>query len=220
MDISAFIPDVREIIPGCPAALALRHLKRATVDLCRKSFVWTNVLTAAQVTPDSFPFTVVSEVLVGYDEEISWDQPLVGGERVVKIVAVNVDGTLMDLTNDVDITGAWRNETGTPQRYLEDPKGVITLIPRPWADVQMIVDVVLEPGDESNELKDSIAIEHRETIVSGALYRLFMVVNMPWTSADMAAFHKNIFDTGVRSALTTFQKHRRQGSMSTIPFTL
>lgn len=183
-------------VPGIPSPLIVHSLREAAIDLCRRSKCWREDLSATVLTA-GFPYTAV---------------PTTGAvtvPRVSKVLRVIADGLKPPL-DEIDEREAslrfddWKATTGTLDAFTENPVGVIRLVPLPATTVDLEITVALEPDETATGIDDFVYNEHRETIISGAVYRLAMIPGKPWTNFDVALIHKKIFEDGVDDAAVPF----------------
>lgn len=90
--------------------------------------------------------------------------------------------------------------------YTSEARGTIKLI-YPSNGQAIAVKATLEPLITAVTLPD-LLLEYIEGLASGAKYRLMIQPGKPWSSPDLAVFHKRMFDEAIGAAFAQ-QAHGR-----------
>lgn len=194
---SVLTPDIRVEIPEIPAFVAERQLLRALREFAEESRAWrTNIqvgVTASTATVDLTSLFPAGAELV---DIISVKDAIIGGAPVAPTTYIRMDKDHPD----------WRNEEALDaQWYVLDGNNTIRFVFTPSTTVAAKYDVrvALKPIlATAATVDDVIANKYDELLVHGALARLYLIPRKPWTDANLAVFHKNIFDAGMKSART------------------
>lgn len=193
-------------LPACPQPIAEDYLRLSAIDFCRSSMAWTEVLDPVSLTAADFPYMASP----------------VTDSKIIKVLSVVVNDLYPSLPETSirwveQHVDNWRTALGAPANFIEMPRGVITVIPLPDTDTTLSITVALEPSDSASEIADTLYDEFRSVIVSGALYLLAMIPNMPWTSVPFAMYHKQVFDNGVRDAKRDYNLQFQRMTLTTSP---
>lgn len=75
-----------------------------------------------------------------------------------------------------------------PTHYQAADPAVLRLWPKPDADLGAVLwaDVTLIPSLDTTRVPEAAHSHHYETVLEGALSRLYMMANKPWTNPDSA----------------------------------
>ena len=85
---------------------------------------------------------------------------------------------------------------GKVQYYTQKDQETILVAPTPEATETLYALYSLKPTQSSTTIPNIIANEYQETIVHGALYRLQMMKDCPWTDLQSADLNKRMYDKG------------------------
>lgn len=189
-------------VPGAPPQNLLTHVIRNTViDFCESTrlykFDHANISVVANthtytITPEAG--TVLSDVLFA-----SFDNKELQPKSV----------TWLD---DFYGTEDWRNtKTGTPVFYfLSIDKTGIRLVPTPDGTGTLRVTISQKPSRVSTTIPNWILEEYVDVISHGARYRIFSMRQKPWTSPELAEFHRTQYFAGVgHSNMDADRNHTR-----------
>ncbi len=198
--ISKMTPAVAVNFPDCPEPMIEDYLLQAAIDFCQRTYAW-NETERETLTSADFPFDV---------------SPPSGGQ-VHKVVAV------FDVTNDLPLESTevrdldlsvnnWRITTGTPQKFVEESCGTVTVVSLPSASAEFDITTAYEPTATSKTIPDALYNKHRYTIISGAIARL--AVTSRWFNKNLASEHGGVYEEGVSRALVSFHTSHVLTSMN------
>lgn len=184
---SAFHPDVLMHVPGCPVPVVDHHLRKAAIDLCRRSKgLKVDMPTFATVagTP-SYVLDAGAEL------------------EPVTILVAEVDGVPVDperiavLSSKTD----WRAETGKPAFFYMHPDArSVRLWKTPDGSYQITTTLAAMPTKDATGIEEWYGNRHDQAIVSGALAELYAIPKKPWTDGGMAMLHAERFMAAVSTA--------------------
>jgi hypothetical protein len=202
--ISFILPTVQATLPQCPEFVLDGLIRRAAIKLCHDSLAWVQVMDAVALVDTDFPYTILAPT----------------GTRVARVLSVMVDGASPALdSSSIDYeeihTSDWRTQTGVPARFIEWPIGTVTVVPLPSISSSIVFTVALEPSSTGTDIDDSVYIDHWEAIASGAIYLACIIPGQPWTSPELAMFHKQLFDEGITAASRNLHLQRRLPTLAT-----
>lgn len=186
------IPDV----PGCPAITAELAIKNAVIEFCEKSLI---------LQEDHDPVTVAKGI-IDYDLEPPLAQTL-----VVKIMKMFYREYPMDPISPDEVLSASlynrlypdaRPEEGPPKLYTQKNARTFTVYPVPKETERLAITmrVALKPTRAATQVDDIILEEYAETIANGALSRLLLQPQKPYTNANLAAVKDAMFKQGLNVA--------------------
>lgn len=164
-------------------------MRRAAIEFCRKTGVWSAVLAEVDLDSSDFPYSPTPDT----------------DAAIHKIVSVIMDGESPGLEEvsvramDIDFND-WRTETGVPANFINTPKGTATVIPLPDAARGFVFTVIYEPAADATTLPDALVNDWLDEIVSGASAKLSALPKKPWTDFEMANYHNGLFKDGIEAA--------------------
>lgn len=190
-----FFPNILTEVQGAPEPAVVNAIRNACIEFCEKSLI---------LTRDHDPVSVIAGV-VDYDLEPP------AGYLVVKVQQAWLDTNKItplapDFVRDAAtynrLFAAYQSAPSTPQHYIQKDERSISVWPVPDRLYQngLTMRVALKPTRASTSIEDVILEDYAEVIASGALRRLMMSVNKPYSNTEMAAVHKSLFDQGVNVA--------------------
>lgn len=193
-------------MPECPQPSAEAYLRLAAIELCRRSFAWIETQAAVLLDAADMPYTITPPT----------------NAKVAKVLSVVMDGIAPGLeessVRSEDLyTNDWRTATGTPLRFLEMARGVVLIVPLPLVEASFVVTAAFAPTEAATGIPDAIYDEYGSAIISGAIYMLAIIPQKPWTSGDLAALHKRMFEDGIEEASINYSTNYAAQSMNTAP---
>lgn len=204
-----FLPYVVPDVPGAPTPVIIHAIRNACIRFCEQSMI---------LTRDHDPLTVIANI-VDYDLE----PPT--GYLVVKVAKAWLDNIPLDpLSPDIiddaavynRLYSSYEASPSTPRRFLQKDERTISLWPMPDKKYAngLTMRVALKPTRASTTIEDVIFEDYAEVIASGALSRLMLAAEKPYTNEKMAAFHAAEFIRGVNVARTRAQHGHTRANLS------
>lgn len=181
--LSSLLPYIALSAPNCPHPLIQSMVLQSCIQFCNDTRVIVKTVSGVTATASDTDVSIAP----GTDLDI------------VGIDAVYLDGAPLTPTTEAvlrDRYGDWKSMTGTPTGYISTDTGV-RLFPLQIASTTIDVDITTRPTQTATAVDDSLATTWRETIVSGALYRLLSLPKKDWSDPNMAVFHYGQFNDGV-----------------------
>lgn len=178
-NLSDMLPEILVDVPGCPEHLALVHLRKACREFFRKSRAWRKSL-------DRIP--IVNNVAV-YPLDAPIDAEVIG----VRSVKHN-DRKPLDETDPIEEDSKnldWRFEVGSPLKsyHMDDPN-TLRVVPIPSGFIEftdyLYVIAELIPTNIATTLESTVMNRYWDSLIDGALYKLFELTKEPWADPAMA----------------------------------
>lgn len=191
----SFLPYVMPHVIGAPEPLALQAIGSSVIELCEKSMI---------LTRDHDPVTVIANV-VDYDLE----PPT--GYLVVKVMKawldnIKLDPAAPDFVADAGVYNrlysSYSAGPSTPRAYVQkDPRSISLW---PVADKKyangLTMRVALKPTRAAESVEDEIFEEYVETVAAGAIARLMLMPEKPFTNAQGSVVQRAQFMQGLNVA--------------------
>lgn len=187
--LSAFIPEIAAACPNCPSPLMEQAIRRAATEFCFKTLWWIVKLDAVGVSAGLAQYSLSppdSESIIAMVMDINYD-----GRKLLLPV------TLDQLTTSYP---EWESDEGDPSMYLQISTGELELVPVPEESAIMVATVALAPSRTTEVIDDGIYNYHFDTVVHGALWKLYEMPGKAWSDPQAALYHENLFYYGVNSA--------------------
>lgn len=186
--------------PGCPEFTAERAIRDACIDFCARTDLYkAEILTL-----------VVSAGITDYEI----DAPT--GAEPNHIKAVLRKGRPLTASTYEEVF--MRNESSDrspPQVYAQYDNRNLLLGPKPSERESLKVIYTLKPTQTSTSIPDTIGLEWRDALVSGALFRLQMMAGQPWMNPGGAQANNQIYEREVGRAIRQ-SKYGHSGAPLTV----
>jgi len=183
MKFRDFANLVRTEAPGAPDFLIERSVRDTAIDFCRRTGVYIPEPESVTVIKgvNEYEVTMPSGTELNYITDVFANQ--------VKLQPVSYNFLLEKLGDET--------EQGTPRYYAQRDNTSFFVAPIPSDTDTFRVLYSVKPTSTSTSLPDAIAKEHQETITQGALYRLQMMPNQPFTNPGNASNNKVLYEREV-----------------------
>ena len=186
MKYSDLLEYVLPEVSGCPHFTAERAIRDACIELCEKTDVYMTGLE---------PFQIVAGV-TDYD----LDAP--AGTEPNRVMALIRQGVPLTKVRPLDavaqIDGGTRSQ---PSFYTQLDNTNILVGPVPDANETLKIMLSLKPNARSTSVPDTVGLENRDVIVSGALWRLQMMSTQGWYDPNAAQMNLRLFNKGVTKVM-------------------
>lgn len=201
---SELVPRVIMHAPEVPTFLAIQALSDSMRELCRRGDVWTprsDLALASGVLTISPP----------------------GQAQVKDILDVQQEGfgrlqaATFSQLNSTESSG-WQNKTGPAKCYYRTGDTTLVVYPKPADGATFHVRYTLIPALNETEFDDSVVIDHEDTIIAGAIGRLLVQPNQPWSSANEGARQVRIFENALYLARSRSHAERTTNVVRTVSY--
>jgi len=185
----SLLPEILPMVPGCPDALAIQHIRSSVIELCEKASVYQQELDAISTVANMY--------------EYEFDAPL--STSVHKIVWGVLSGDSLEPVTSGMLEQRipnWRNQTGSPEYIIKNNLTTFWIAPVPSASTanSLIVRVALKPTYTSTSCDDTIMSDYRDTIINGAVGRLLRMPAKEWSDVSSASVYFGFYNEGITSA--------------------
>lgn len=182
--LSDLRPKVMVNAPGCPLPLVDDAILDAVIDFCNRSRAYR--YTPAQIT-----------VVAGTAD---YTPTIPAGTVIASLISAELDDEPIDIALPGNIPASWATEQGSPTAAVRPSKTQVGL--RKVPDVAGTLDVVLalRPALTGTSYPDELHDLYREQIAAGALARLYVMPNKPWSAPDLVNDARANFDAGISAA--------------------
>lgn len=195
--LDAFLGSINPYAPGCAIPTAYFAIRQAATEFCERARMWRY--------EDEF------DVSASDSESISTPY----GSVLLDIERVSFDGRPLEPVTVKwldDHKNGWRDGqiVGRPEYLTQLELNTIRLVPGCAGAVK--VSLWLKPSQDAQDLPDFLADQYREVIAHGALGRILMMPNQPYTNGDLGAGFLASFEnklSGLQSKGITGQQRAR-----------
>lgn len=177
MNIDDLLIHVLPYVPGCPESMARTMLRHAAREWCRDTEVWSEDLPPVMTQVGKSVYALNTEA----HEEVARIRSVKIGDQVYEVVphgsAKNI--ILKHRANDLCYEPflCWT-------KNLED----ISIYPAPVvAGLGIVVEAVMMPSVQAEELQEEALGRYQESIAGGALMRLLSMPKQEWTDSGAAS---------------------------------
>lgn len=191
MNLSEARPYVLPHVPGCPVPIADSAILRAAIRFCAETGVWRYDLAPVAAEADTVQYAFAPPT----------------GAKVERVLAAWLNGEPLAVKNATDMLGAtdWKTRTGTPTTLVVLSDTHFRLYPLGAGDVDL--QATLKPARSATTIDDAVFEAHADAIADGALEILFTYPGKPWSSPDLALYHKGEFDKAIDDATIREFRH-------------
>jgi hypothetical protein len=191
---TAFLDYVLPQVPGATNEMALLEIKNTIIDFCEKSLI---------LQTDLDPITTIPNIS-DYDLEPPKDRLVV---KIMKMwfKGVNLDPRSLD---EIYTPSAFNTSSGAlversdPRFYYQKDARTFSVYPIPNVkDVSSLtLRVALKPTRSATTIDDLIYEEYAETIGHGAITRLALSPDKPYSNAQLAVARNALYIAGLNVA--------------------
>lgn len=196
-DLDIFLSKIALHAPGLGIPTAYSAIRDAAIELCERTGLWR--------WEDDFTVSFAG------DEDIS--PPY--GSVLMQIDSALFNGIALESKTtdwlDTELPG-WRTQeaTSTAPSYITQVElGTLRVVP--YGTGKLNLAAKLKPSQDCAQLPDFLADLYREVIAWGALGRVLMHPNQPYTSLETAVYFQRRFDDKL-TALTGVAQRGQQGA--------
>lgn len=207
--LDRFLPLVTPHCPGVPEFTVTRNLRLAAIEFCERTRCWRHMATVA-ISGDGQavaapPYAAIHEI-----ERATWE-----------------DGTVLDPVqfSDVDERAMAEAAGGPPQNVTQAQYNTVRVLP-PQTGGDLKLSLFLKPvnGEQFTPLWEGVTRDaldvvpefmwtmHAEPIAAGAVSRILLQPEKPWTNPALAAAHlarfERAMDTHFAASLRGQQRAR------------
>jgi hypothetical protein len=215
--LETLVPKVRREVPNCPKFIVLDELRNTLIDFCINTDIYIQDLT---------PFVVVANV----NEYDASDLDIPAGTELNHIIDVfrttspattplsQKQFTTLEAKSQIGGVSIFHYYgKGKPKYYTQQDQETIMVAPTPEETETLYVLYSLKPTQASTTIPNIIVNEYQETIIHGALYRLQMMKDSPWTDVQAADLNKRMYDKGEAIAVRK-NKYGNVGASLTVKY--
>lgn len=203
----SFLPYILPYAPGASDPVAYQALRDAAIDFCRRSLIVQRVAAQNVVaTTQTYTVTVPTDMQFNRLLGVGWNGTW--------LPSVSPD----DVENDTVLQGATIGtnvpQSGSPQQYFQKTPTDVTfgLFPIPDTSLAngLTVKAAFIPTMTCTALEDVLFNDYAEALAAGALMRLVVMPNQPFTAPSMAPAYKAVYEAGVNEA----KRQREHGKLT------
>ena len=194
--IDTLIPKVKREVPNCPRAVMLDEIRNTLIDFCINTDIYVQDLTPLltvqnvnQYEADCLDIPVGAELnhILDIFRSSSPSTTALSKKSLTPLEAKSQIGS-------VSIFNFYG--TGRIKYYTQKDQETILFAPTPEENETLYVLYSLKPTHTATTVPSIIINEYKEVIIHGALYRLQMMKDSPWTDLQAADINKRMYDKG------------------------
>lgn len=187
--IRNFLPYVLPHVPGAPDVACVQEIRKAAIEFCEQSKVWQSIMPAIGVTALTAEYAV----------------PVPTDANSVMVMELYFRGSRLPPKYPdqlKDTMHNWFDQTGEPRWFTQLDQDNVRLIPIPAATESAVLRMrtAFKPTHEATTLPDILWTQYRNEIAQGAMGRLMLTPDKPWTNVELGAALLQQFDSAVSKA--------------------
>lgn len=190
VSLTKFLPLVLPHAPECPHAMATFNLRLAAIEFCERTLCWRHLATV-NINSDGKAMTAPPYAAIHRIESATFD----GETKLEPLQFSDVDEKTME------------NTAGTPPKYITQAQ-YNTVRVLPFKEGTLSLSLFLKPVNGTEMLQDDDGIVtdaydavpefiytmHAEAIAAGALARLLVQPDKPWTNPEVGILYGQRFN--------------------------
>lgn len=178
-----FYDQVLPKVKGCGVLMAKQAITDAAIDFCEYTRIWKADHAAIDAVANTKTYAFV---------------PPVTNTKIVRIERAWYDGKLILPKTEAelaDLYANWPTEDGIPLYYLQESLEDVRLVPYPSASLvgALVMKVSLMPAQVATGVDAAIANRYVDEIAAGALERLMVMPDKPWTNPANGGYYGGQF---------------------------
>lgn len=199
--IESLVPKVKREAPSCPSFIAIEELRNTIIDFCVNTDIYLSELTLFQTVTGINEYeaadldiptgTELNHIIDFYCERGESNDQL-SEKSLARLEPKSLIGT----PSLIDAYGK-----GKPKYYAQRNQEIILFAPTPEKNYSLYALYSLKPTATATTIPNIIVNEYQETIIHGALYRLQMMKDSPWSDVQAADLNKRMYDKGEAQAV-------------------
>ena len=199
--IESLVPKVKREAPSCPSFIAIEELRNTITDFCINTDIYLADLSLFQTVTGINEYESADlDIPVGSELNHILDFFCEVGESTAQLSEKNLTRlepkSLIGKPSLFDLYGS-----GKPKYYSQKDQETILIAPTPNQNYSLYALYSLKPTATATTIPNIIVNEYQETIVHGALYRLQMMKDSPWSDVQAADLNKRMYDKGEAQAV-------------------
>tara|TARA_B100001248_G_C27389482_1_gene461514 strand:+ start:1608 stop:2285 length:678 start_codon:yes stop_codon:yes gene_type:complete len=216
--IQTLVPKVKREAPSCPEALIIDELRNTLIEFCISTDIYLQDLGILQLIKNVNEYSdkdldipagaELNHIIDIFKEFSDNNNKLLSQKRYTRIhPKAQIGGVSI-----YDFYGK-----GPVKYYTQKDQETLLFAPTPTENEKVYVLYSLKPTQSASTIPTIIANEYSETIVHGALYRLQMMKDTPFTDLQAADLNKKMYDKGEAQAVRK-AKYGNVGAPLTIKY--
>lgn len=190
-------------VPSCPNFTAVQALRDSAIEFCVKTDAYHAELEPVDVQAAVWEY----------------DLPAPSGTEINHVLRLlRKIGTVYEALTPIAPQDYYLKQgEGQPKYFTQTASNLLLLAPTPQEVETLYAQFTLKPSQASIQIPDAVAKENTETLVHGALYRLLMMQDKPWTNVGSAGNNKKMYDQQLALAMRRIRQGYSGGVMSVAP---
>jgi hypothetical protein len=192
--IESLVSKVKREAPSCPSFIAIEELRNSLIEFCVSTDIYLADLALFQTVSGINEYESADlDIPSGSELNHILDFFCESGESSVQLSEKSFTRlepkALIGKPSLFDAYGK-----GKPKFYSQKDQETILVAPTPDKNYSLYALYSLKPTATSTTIPSIIANEYQEVIIHGALFRLQMMKDSPWSDLQAAEINKRMFD--------------------------
>lgn len=170
--LDQFLKSINPYAPTCAIPTAYFGIRQAAIEFCMRTRTWRHEAEVTITANETVAIPVLTDSVLLDFENITFEKGVPLEAKTPKWLDDNCKG--------------WRTGelTGIPQYFTQLDQNTIRVVPAQAGTLQ--ISMWLKPSQECTTVPDFLPDQYREPIAWGALGRILMTPNQPYTNAGLA----------------------------------
>lgn len=185
---SAFTPEIRPEVPGCPTEAIENAVRKAVIDFCNQTLIWREELAAIDTVVGQDVYTLT---------------PPAQGRVVLPIHVAYDEITMLEKSEEEQdyVDDGWRISTNSKPRFYHCPKPDQIRFSRKSDSVitgGIVVKAAIKPTNTATGVDDIIFDDWLYQIKDGALATLMSMPKQVWYDPNQSIIHDRKFNAAIQ----------------------
>lgn len=181
--LTEWLRDLLPHTPGIVRAVAKRELLNTAREFYRESTAWREIVESVYFSDGNYSYMAV---------------PQDGNSEILQILSVEVNGLPIDPKSERPLG---ERPQGSPTAWYPTGTDRFEVWPTPdQYDDEVIVRAILVPKLAATALPDFAALRHYDSLLDGALGRIFAHPSKPYSDPARAEYHLRRFRAAIAKA--------------------
>lgn len=208
--LDVFLPRVLTSVIGCPDGLARQAVVDAAIEFCEE----TGIVRMMADTANTVPGVGTYDVYVPSGQRVALTQRTWYGTKELKPASSQqIDNVLAYAPGVDDAT----KSAGEPTSFYEIAPGEVAVFPIPLEIKPLTFRVVTKPARAATQLEDVLFEDWVDAVVAGALARIQIIPDQPFSSPPLAQMNQAKFESMKGRARAEALRGRIRGSIFVAP---
>ena len=188
-DIELLLPRVLEKAAACPEPTAIRHLRDACIEFCRRTRVWRESDTFELSDDDDEALAPYERTQIYEISNAAFIAPADPEDDEDATEDTPLDPVTMDWLDKERPN--WRTEEGQPRYITQTGPNTVRIVPKAAGSLRL--ELILLPAIDADQVPDILIDNYSREIADGAIGSV-LLLPAEFGNAQLGALHAGLFE--------------------------